>query len=44
MAGPEFIPYDLKLVEPSFGSPLTDLIIELDHLRKKRLIRWCFTS
>jgi len=29
--------YDLKLVEPSFGSPLTDLIIELDHLRKKRI-------
>ena len=29
--------YDLQLVEPSFGSELTDLIIELDHLRKKRL-------
>lgn len=28
---------DLKLVEPSFGSKLTDLIIELDYLRKKRL-------
>ena len=37
MTEPKFTHYDLKLVEPSFGSPLTDLIIELDHLRKKRL-------
>ena len=37
MHEPKFTHYDLKLVEPSFGSPLTDLIIELDHLRKKRL-------
>jgi Fic family protein len=29
--------YDLKLVEPTFDSALTDLIIELDHLRKKQL-------
>lgn len=29
--------YDLKLVEPTFDSTLTDLIIELDHLRKKQL-------
>jgi Fic family protein len=29
--------YDLKLVEPSFGSSLTDLIIELDYLRKMTL-------
>lgn len=29
--------YDLKLVEPTFASALTDLIIELDHLRKKQL-------
>lgn len=29
--------YDLKLVEPNFDSALTDLIIELDHLRKKQL-------
>ncbi|MFY0598260.1 MAG: Fic family protein [Cyclobacteriaceae bacterium] len=29
--------YDLKLVEPDFGSELTDLIIELDYLRKKEL-------
>ena len=32
-----FLPYDLKLVEQSFGSSLTDLIIELDHRRKKPL-------
>jgi Fic family protein len=29
--------YQLKLVEPEFGSNLTRLILELDHLRKKRL-------
>lgn len=28
---------DLKLIEPSFGSSLTDLIIELDYLRRKPL-------
>lgn len=28
---------ELRLVEPAFASQLTDLIIELDHLRKKRL-------
>ena len=28
--------YDLKMVEPTFDSTLTDLIIELDHLRKKQ--------
>jgi len=27
----------LKLVEPDFESPLTDLIIELNHLRRKKL-------
>lgn len=32
-----FSHYDLKLIEPSFGSSLTDLIIELDYLRKKSL-------
>lgn len=32
-----FLPYDLKLVEPSFSSTLTDLILELDYLRKKPL-------
>ncbi len=29
--------YDIKLVEPDFVSELTDLIIELDHLRKRKL-------
>jgi Fic family protein len=33
----KFFHYDLKLVDPSFGSSLTDLIIELDYLRKKSL-------
>lgn len=33
----KFHPYDLKLVFPSFGSPLAGLIIELDHLRRIRL-------
>jgi len=37
MSEPKFIHYDLKLVEASFGSTLTDLIIELDYLRKKQL-------
>lgn len=27
----------LQLIEPDFGSPLTDLIIDLNHLRKKEL-------
>lgn len=27
--------FDLKLIEPSFDSMLIDLVIELDHLRKK---------
>lgn len=29
--------FDLRLLEPSFGSSLTDLVIELDYLRKKEL-------
>ena len=29
--------FDLELIDPEFGSKLTDLIIELDYLRKKRL-------
>jgi Fic family protein len=37
MAEPRFLHYDLKLIEPSFGSALTDLIIELDYLRKRSL-------
>lgn len=37
MSEAKFLDYKLKLVEPSFGSSLTDLIIELDYLRKKPL-------
>ena len=37
MSEATFSHYDLKLVEPSFGSSLTDLVIELDYLRKKPL-------
>lgn len=37
MTQPEFKHCDLQLVEPVFDSPLTDLIIELNHLKKKRL-------
>ena len=33
----KFNHYDLSLVVPSFKSPLTDLIIDLDHLRKLQL-------
>lgn len=29
--------FDLKLIEPSFDSRLTDLVLELDYLRKKEL-------
>lgn len=34
----QFQHYPLQLVEPSFQSPLIDLIIELDYLRKKELV------
>ena len=37
MTKAEFKHYDLTLVEPTFNSPLTGLIINLNHLRKKRL-------
>jgi len=37
MSEARFVHYELKLVEPSFSSSLTDLIIELDYLRKKPL-------
>lgn len=37
MPMPEFKPYPLKLVYPEFDSPLTDLVIELDYLRKKEV-------
>jgi len=37
MSEAKFIHYDLKLIEPLFNSTLTDLILELDYLRKKPL-------
>jgi Fic family protein len=37
MTEQRFVHYDLSLVEPTFDSLLTDLIIDLDHLRKMRL-------
>ncbi|MCW3114932.1 MAG: Fic family protein [Segetibacter sp.] len=37
MSTNRFNHFDLQLTEPSFGSSLTDLIIELDYLRKKPL-------
>lgn len=33
----QFKYFELKIVKPTFDSPLTDFIIELDYLRKKRL-------
>jgi Fic family protein len=33
----EFKYFELKVIPPSFSSPLTNLIIDLDHLRKKPL-------
>lgn len=32
-----FTHYDLELIKPEFDSSITDLIIELDHLRRKQL-------
>src|SRR3989344_3375857 len=37
MVEPTFKHYNLELREPPFGSSLTDLIIDLNHLRKKVL-------
>lgn len=37
MSTPAFTHRDLKLIEPSFGSSLTDLILELEGLRNRRL-------
>ncbi len=33
----KFTHYNLELIEPDFGSTITDLIIDLDHLRRKEL-------
>src|SRR3990172_6763870 len=37
MVQPKFKHYNLELKEPPFGSSLTDLVIDLNHLRKKQL-------
>mgnify|MGYP003651271899 CR=1 FL=1 len=37
MSQAKFKYHELRLIEPSFDSALTDLIIELEHLRKKQL-------
>lgn len=36
---PKFTHFDLRIVEPTFGSTLTDTIIELERLRAPRRIR-----
>ena len=35
---PSFVDTPLRIVSPSFDSPLTDVVIALDHLRRLRLI------
>jgi len=35
---PRFVDSKLRIVSPSFDSPLTDIVIALDHLRKLRLV------
>lgn len=37
MNDPKFRHYELELIQPDFDSSLTDLIIDLDYLRKKPL-------
>lgn len=37
VAGQKFTHHNLRMIEPSFGSPITDLILELEHLRRKQL-------
>lgn len=34
---PSFVDYPLKIIEPNFSSPLIDVVMELEHLRKLRL-------
>lgn len=34
---PAFVHFDLRIIEPSFSSPLLGAILELEHLRKLRL-------
>ncbi len=37
MRSSKFVHFDLELAEPTFSSSLTDLIIELDYLRRKKI-------
>jgi hypothetical protein len=39
MTKAEFKHYDLTLIEPAFDSPLTDLIIDLNHLVDKKMLQ-----
>jgi Fic family protein len=38
MVFPVFKPYPLELIAPSFDSGITDLVIDLDHLRRKEMM------
>lgn len=40
----KFKQLDLKLIDPPFGSKLTDYVIELDYLRKKPLVGTTYPS
>ncbi|MBE1426276.1 hypothetical protein H4684_002941 [Desulfomicrobium macestii] len=35
---PTFRHYDLSLLNPAFDSPLVDVLTELEHLRRLRLV------
>lgn len=37
MAFPEYKPFPLRLIIPDFDSEIADLVIDLDHLRKKEI-------
>ncbi len=37
MAYPEYKPFPLELIVPDFDSEIADLVIDLDHLRKKEI-------
>jgi len=34
---PQFVPHDLRLLNPSFSSPLLDVLTDLEHLRRLEL-------
>ena len=37
MAFPEYKPFPLALIVPNFDSEIADLVIDLDHLRRKEI-------